>query len=125
MLEQVEEEKNYWIRMRKIILLITLIIVGGFISYWIFSLVRCEILTLKYGNEFIGLELQNTMLDPADNLKILSYSGDTAKVYYKDKNIGNILEFNKSNETWLYIRWVDTVWSKQGSADGFIWPYFR
>jgi len=35
---------------------------GMFTTAWIFSIVKCEILTSKYGAEFIGLELQTNML---------------------------------------------------------------
>ena len=110
---------------KKLILIILLVIISGFITYWVASIVKCEIQTSKYGKEFVGLELQTNMLGSADTLKVLEYSKETAIVYYKEKYGGDILEFHKENNIWIYKRWLRTVWSKSGSADGFIWPYIR
>jgi hypothetical protein len=109
---------------KKAILIIILVITGGFLAYWSISIVKCEFLTSKHGKEFVGLELQTNLLDQAEILKVLHYSEITATVYYKDIYGGNILEFRKENNVWILNRWI-TVWSKQGSADGFMWPYIR
>ena len=37
---------------------------------------------------------------------------------------GNILTYKKENGSWYFDRW-ETVWSRSGSADGFVWPYIR
>ncbi len=51
-------------------------------------------------------------------------SKDFARVYYVG-GTGDILTFSKVDETWeLEHNGWETVWSKTGSADGFIWPYF-
>jgi hypothetical protein len=112
--------------MRKKVLIIFIIIIFGFISYWIFSIVKCEILTSKYGAEFVGLELQTNMLNSAKETKVLFYSEKKAIIYYKDEFGGDILEFIKDDKNeWVLNKWVITVWSKSGSADGFMWPYIR
>jgi hypothetical protein len=101
------------------------IVISVFIMRWVISIVKCEILTLKYKKEFIGLELQTNMLTQAKSLKVLSYSEKTATVYYRSEGGGDILEFRKDNNVWILNRWVATVWSSSGSADGFMWPYIR
>ena len=57
--------------------------------------------------------------------KILDYSETTATVYYVSENMsgGNVLEFVKQNEEWVYSNW-ETIWSKTGSASDIIWPYW-
>lgn len=104
------------------------IVVAGFIVYWVFSFMKCEIMTLKYGKEFIGLDRQTEWLDPVTSLKVLVYSKKKARVYYKDKFGGYLLEVCKDGNKWVFSnnnKWLVAVWSKQGSADGFIWPYIR
>jgi hypothetical protein len=89
---------------------------------WFFPFVKNEILTSKYGSEFIGLQKVTTMIDDVEYLKVLYYSNETARVYYFDINRGDILEYIKQDGKWDRTRW-NTVWSKTGSADNFEWPY--
>ena len=67
------------------------------------------------------------MIGNIEYLKVLNYTSDTAQVYFVSANRtgGNILSFSKLNGKWKYDKWERTVWSKIGSADGFIWPYIR
>lgn len=37
----------------------------------------------------------------------------------------NVIIFEKKNKKWIMESWDETVWSKTGSADGFIWPLIR
>lgn len=112
-------------RNKSIIAIIPGIIVGGFILFWASAIIKCEILTSKYGKEFIGFEVQTNMLNPGHKLKVLDYSEDIATIYYYNKYGGDVLEFRKDNNVWILNKWVETVWSSSGSADGFIWPYIR
>jgi hypothetical protein len=64
------------------------------------------------------------MLTQAKIIKVLNYSEEIATIYYKGESGGDILEFRRENNIWVLNRWV-TVWSRQGSADDFMWPYFR
>ena len=93
-----------------------------FFIYWIFSYIKNEILTIKYGTEFTGLYKMTNMIDDVDKLKVIFYSNEIAHVYYFDINSGNILDFNKINDKWEMTKWR-TAWSKMGSADNFEWPY--
>ena len=55
----------------------------------------------------------------------MEYSKDNARVYYVTENsFGNMISFVKYNNNWDMVNW-ETIWSKSGSADGFIWPYIR
>jgi hypothetical protein len=110
---------------KKAFSIVFLVLIGSFISYWLISIIKCEYLTSKHGEEFFRLELQTNLLDQAEILKVLYYSEVTATVYFKSNLGGNILEFRKNNNIWVLNRWISTVWSKQGSADGFMWPYIR
>jgi hypothetical protein len=122
---------------RKIIFIVCSAIIFVFVIIWGISILKCEILTYLYGNEFYGLEKQNSMIGDVVTMKILDYSDNYARIYYKDKNstyygnkyydysTSNILIFIKINGQWKYEKWERTVWSGQGSADGFFWPYIR
>ena len=112
--------------MKRFVIKAFAITVGIVLLLWIGSLVKCEVLTNRYGTEFQELYKDNTMLDEIDYLKVLGYTDDTARIYYvaKDRSSGNILVFGNENGKWSCKNW-ETVWSKSGSADGFIWPYIR
>ena len=88
----------------------------------LFPLFKNEILTLKYGSEFFGLQKATNMIDDVKYLKVLFYSKEIARVYYFDIYGGDIIEFIKQDNKWKMNKW-DTVWSKAGSADNFEWPY--
>lgn len=93
-----------------------------FICVWLYSLLKCEILTIMHKEEFIGLEQQTNMLDISGNLKVLNYSSDYARIYYVDNEGGDVIEFQKNNN-WELTYW-STIWSDTGSASGVIWPYW-
>ena len=112
--------------MKKIIkiLVATLIFV---LVVWGSSLIKCELLTFLYGDQFNNIYRENTMLGDIEYLKVLKYSYKTAQVYYVSRNhlSGDILVFSKENGEWEYDHWKKTVWAKYGSADGYVWPYIR
>lgn len=89
-----------------------------------FPYIKSEYLTLKYGKEFEGLEKQTNMLSDSSYYKVLDYSENKARVFYVSDS-GDIIVFQKNPQgEWIYQSW-DTIWSKSGSADGFMWPYYR
>ena len=90
---------------------------------WFLPYVKNETLTWLHGDEFIGLQKSTNMIGDVDYLKVLAYSTDFARVYYFDNEGGDILGFERSNGQWKRALW-NTVWSKMGSADDYIWPYF-
>jgi len=109
----------------KKLLLIVLTIIFCFALFWVGSIIRCEILTLQHGKEFVGLEESTNILAESESLKVLDYSDIYAQVYYVDREMGNILRFSKQKNQWKFDKWEETVWSKSGNADGFMWPYIR
>lgn len=89
---------------------------------WFYPFTQNELLTWKYGKEFVGLQKNTQIIDEVDFIKVLDYSDNSARVYYVGSS-GNVLSFVKNNGVWEIKTW-DTAWSKTGSADNFIWPYF-
>lgn len=92
----------------------------------IFSLVKCEVLTHKHYDEFKDAYKQNTMLGEMEFFKVLEYETcGVAKVYYisKGKTGGNVLTFVYEEDTWHEVS-CNTIWSKTGSADDVIYPYW-
>jgi len=109
--------------MKKFLLNVILVV----LLIWGISILKCEVLTWQYGSQFEIVYRENTMMGEIDYLKVLDYSEESARVYYVSKNHsgGDVLIFSKQNGLWKYDKWERTVWSKTGSADGFIWPYIR
>lgn len=102
-----------------------IILLGCILMFWISDIIKCEILTMKYGAEFDEEYVQTNMISSIDYFKIISYKENIAKIYYVSKNVsGNLVMFEKCGESWCIRNW-ETVWSKSGSADGFILPYIR
>ena len=93
-----------------------------FIVHFIF-IMRIEFLTFKYGYQFNGL--QNSMISNIEYLKVLNYNDDTATIYYvtQNKTSGNICEFKKDTSSWMELNW-NTIWSSNGNASNFIFPYW-
>lgn len=90
----------------------------------IFPYIKAEYLTWRYGNEFVGLEMQTNMLDSAKYLKVLKYSECEATVFYVS-DTGDLITFVKdADNNWIRESWK-TIWSESGSADGFYWPYYK
>ena len=105
-------------RMKKRILKIAVLL----IVVWWLVFGRIELLTALHSHEFEGEYRQTHMIGGHPKPKVMQYSSDTAKVYYVDKNGGDVLYFEKKKGKWEMTSW-DTVWARGGSADGFIWPY--
>lgn len=90
------------------------------------SVIRCEMLTHKHYAEFCDAYKENTMLGEIDFFKVLEYEPFSyARVYYvsEGKSGGNILIFKYDNGSWKEISW-NTIWSKTGSADNVVYPYW-
>ena len=109
--------------MKKICFRIFLAFIVLFMLIWGIAILKCEILTYKYGYQFNTIYQENTMIGEIEYFKVLEYSDTYARVYYVSKNSGNVLTFSKKSGEWKYDKWEQTVWSKTGSADDFIWPY--
>lgn len=87
---------------------------------------KVEFLTIKYGAEFSEEFNQIGMFDSVDFLRVMDYTNESAQVYYtiNDDAAGILVYFTKSNSRWELSKWK-TIWSSSGSADSFMWPYYR
>ncbi len=110
----------------KLLIIISAIILVPLII-WLSSLLKCEVLTHKYYDDFSEIYKQNAMLSETEMeyFKVLSYSDETADVYYveKDMTAGIVLTFEKENGSWIETNW-HTVWAVSGSASETIYPYW-
>lgn len=100
-------------------------LIAIFLIVWTISLIKCEVLTNKYYEDFKSAYQGNTMLEETEYFKVLKCNGKTAEVYYvsKGNTSGDVLEFQMHNGAWVETNWR-TIWSKSGSASGAVWPYW-
>lgn len=103
-----------------IILLCALLV--GIVPY-----IRVEVLTWQHKSEFSTLYNLNGMLKDIEYFKIMSYSKKSAEVYYvsRGKKAGFLYKFVQNDKGEWQLEGWDVVWSSSGSADNFIWPYYR
>ncbi len=109
--------------MKKFIKIFILSVLILFTAYWSLSILKCEYLTYVHKNEFIyDEEIKDSAL-----VKILEYNDDYARLYCINYNVhsGSLCTFLKKDGKWIFKSWGRGVWSRHGSADGFIWPYGR
>jgi len=109
-----------------------LIIIFAFVLFWTASIAVCEYNTYKYGEIFRNTKIHDIggegyLYDC--KIKVLNYNDDYAKVYAVFENdlneVGLLYCFTKNDAgNWIFDNY-DAVYSKTGSADGFIWPYIR
>ncbi len=108
---------------KRIPLYIIASIIAVFIIVWCAALIKCEVLTNKYYEEFESAYQSNSMISDVEYFKVLNCDGKTAEVYYVSDASGDVLEFKKQDSTWTPTEWR-TVWSKNGNASGVVWPYW-
>ena len=110
---------------KKLIPVILIVLIAVLTAFWVSSLIRCEVLTQKYADDFCQAYAQNTMLGDMEYFKVLSCDGKTAEVYYVSKEMtdANVLTFENRDGTWTETSW-QTIWSRSGSASGVIYPYW-
>lgn len=107
--------------MRKKRFVITMVL---FFLLLVFPYLCVECQTIIYGNETQDLYKQTNMILENNYQKVFQYNNKKCKVLYADKNTINICTFNKNNENeWSLENW-QTIKSKEGSADGFVYPYY-
>ena len=96
------------------------------VLYWAFSIIKCEVLTIMYYDDFVdGEKYDDYWFAGTEDFKVLSCNGVHAKVYYLGPEYcyGLIAEFYKFNGEWRCYTWYGG-WSSGGSADDPVWPYF-
>ncbi len=111
--------------MKKILKRIFIIILICFVAVWSASIIKCELLTVQHWKEFEGLDEATNIVKRSETVKVLDCSDISARIYYRDRDGGIILRFIKQDGEWVYDKWERTVWSRTGSADGFLCPYIR
>lgn len=104
-------------------LIVIAVILALFLIVWIASLIKCEVLTNKYFDDFALAYQDNGWIDDVTYFKVLRCDGETAEVYYVSADIGLVLEFQNQNGSWAETTWY-CVWSSHGSASEFVWPYW-
>jgi len=109
----------------KRILLILIAVVLVVTVIWASSVIKCEVLTQIYSEDFENAYTQNPMLGEMEYFKVLTCDGKTAEVYYVSKGMrsGDVLSFEIHNGTWVETSW-NTIWSDTGSASEVIYPYW-
>lgn len=104
---------------KKVKILIVCILMIIFLPY-----LNVELLTFRYGKDF---ELKEyNMVTGISYCKVMKYRKNYAEVLYVCKGEATILvkyERDDSGE-WVDNYW-ECIWSASGSADEFIWPYYR
>lgn len=85
-------------------------------------MLKCDILTSKYEEDFEFAYQQNSMISDVIYFKVLSCDGEAARVYYVSKTNGDVLTFEKRDGEWTETYW-ETIWSTVGSASDYVWPY--
>ena len=110
---------------KKVILIIILAAIIIPVAFWTSALIKCEILTHKYHDDFAQAYTQNTILGEMEYFKVLSCDGNVAEVYYVSRGMtdANVLTFKNNNGVWQEISW-ETIWSTSGSASEVIYPYW-
>ena len=63
-------------------------IVAVFLIIWLGSLIKCEILTNKYYDDFSMAYQSNTWITDIECFKVLKCDGETAEVYYVTEGKG-------------------------------------
>lgn len=89
--------------------------------------IKHEILTDKYGDEFMDLILENHSSE-ALNVKVMEYGDSSATVYVYSTGeprtrSGHLYKYEKQGDEWYETEWR-TLWSDSGSADNVIFPYW-
>lgn len=109
---------------------IWLMVLALFLCIWIGSTIHCSVLTFAYGEQFSQLELIGfSHMHPwegSPDLRVMQYSDTKARVYYFTETGGELAEFRKENNVWVYKK-IHASWTATGGTadDYFIWPYFR
>ncbi len=90
----------------------------------VYPVIYTEYTTKNHFDGFSEYMNSDISLITAQDLKILKYSDNIAKVYYFTPNgHGDVLYFTKTDGGWVNDSW-DTYCSVSGNADRIVWPYW-
>ncbi|MBQ8696284.1 MAG: hypothetical protein IJ519_01065 [Clostridia bacterium] len=103
------------------------------LTWWVISLIKCEISTAMHKDVIDAYDTSaGFFVDGYADAKVLSYSADEALVYYINewKNergegaLGHVITYVKADGNWATYS-CDTMWSSEGNADRTPWPYWH
>ena len=112
------------VNMKKIFRFIILFAICLFLVVWGGALIKNAVLTNKYYDDFKDCHEQLGYDVKPDYFRVFNVDGDTAEVYYVNKNVfGDFVRLKRVDDQWL-VKDCYAVWSKRGNADEVIWPYW-
>lgn len=108
----------------KIIKRLIFAMIAVFMMLWLFAVIKCEINTNKFKGELPALvDIHGE--HNYNKIKVLYCNNCYAYVYATTDDYGNTYHLKKGEDGhWEQYEW-ECIWSRHGSADGFIWPYIR
>lgn len=96
--------------------------------FWLGALAACEYDSWRYGGQFRQVmvhDISGKRYLENESLKVLRYGETEAEVYAVDGYTGCLYWFERTpGQAWSYVDW-DVVWSTSGTADRYVFPYFR
>lgn len=109
--------------MKRKYVIIAIIIIATFLI--VFPYIRVEIKTYMYADEFKDIINENSMLEDFAYFKVMEYKKCNAEILCVSKNhsASFLMHYEKKEKSWYLTDWK-CVWSKSGTADGFIWPFY-
>lgn len=85
--------------------------------------IKVEFLTMYASEQFERSSFE--MVDNISYCKVMKYQSEYAEVLYVCKGKATILvKYEKISDEWKEKSW-QCIWSATGTADEFIWPYYR
>lgn len=98
------------------------------LAFWLGSLAACEYDTWRYGGQFREVmvhDIGGERFLTDETLKVLQYGETQAEIYATGFGCGNLYWFKRApGQEWVNTGW-DTVWSRSGNADRYVFPYIR
>ena len=114
--------------MSKIIKNLFFVVMLILVLVWLFAVIKCEADTYKFKAELPKTYYDVYGEETYNKVKVLYINNCYACVYAKNNDYGNLYHLMKKCDEdktmWEEFDW-ECVWSRSGSADGFVWPYGR
>ncbi len=117
-------------KVTNVALILVVVLLAAVMLRWFIDFVHCEMLTLQYKAEFEYAYLSGTEIAKLQDLKVLSYSDHSAKVYYMEHGMasGNVVTFQRirTNSAWEVSDWVILwdIWNTENESRNFVYPYW-
>ena len=91
----------------------------------VFPYIKVEIHTYMYADEFKNIINENSMLKDYSYYKVMKYKKHSAEVVCvaKEHSACFLIYYEKKENNWYLADWK-CIWSKSGTADGFIWSFY-